>query len=278
MSNFKGINKLNKFNKFNIPKIDDNINEFNSYVLAGSIHKNIRKDIQSKISIGSSIYDLSNFINSRIRHYTQDTGVNGGIAFPPVLSVSNKTAHYSPTKKNDTILTEMDNVKIDFGVHVNGYMVDSAFSVYFNETHDQIHQVCKEALYEGLKHVGIEGYIKDCSKAITEVIQSSEFNIIDGLCGHNINRYNVHGGQLICNNYNKFNIFNNSKRFKKGAYAIEPFISYKKSKFYMDNIENNYQVKNSSNPLYKYFNNLIFSDSHVEYYNVNNIFLFQKYC
>ena len=62
-------------------------------------------------------------------------------------------------------------------------MVDSAFTSYFNPKHDEIHRVCKEALYEGLKHIGIDGYINDCTKAIQEVVESYDYKIIQGLGG-----------------------------------------------------------------------------------------------
>jgi methionyl aminopeptidase len=271
---FKGVNKLHISNLIKIPDITGKENEIDSYILAGNIHKNIRFDIQNNLKIGTSIYELSELINKKIRQYCKNIGVNGGIAFPPILSVNHCIAHYSPTKKTDIILKYNDNVKIDFGVHVNGYIVDSAFTVYFNNKHDYIHKVCKEALYEGLKYARIDGYIKDCSKAIQEVVESYDFEIIKGVNGHSIERYNVHGNTNIYNHIST-NIFNN-KRFKEGAYAIEPFISYKNNSFYEGNSANNYRVINKNIKLYKYFNNLIFTDSHIKYYNINNIFENEK--
>lgn len=272
---FRGINKLHISNLNKIPDITGKENEIDSYILAGNIHKNIRFDIQNNLKIGTSIYELSELINKKTRQYCKNTGINGGIAFPPVLSVNHCIAHYSPTKETDIILKYNDNVKIDFGVHVNGYIVDSAFTTYFNPKHDEIHKACKEALYEGLKYVKIDGYVKDCSKAIQEVIDSYDFEIIKGVNGHSIDRYNVHG-DININNYSIAEFFNN-KRFKKGAYAVEPFISYKNDFFYNGKNANNYRVLNKNKNLYKYFNNLIFTDSHIKYYNINNIFQKEKH-
>ena len=272
---FRGVNKLHISNLHNVPNITGKENELESYILAGNIHKNIRFDIQNNLKIGSSIFDISELINKKTRQYTKNIGVNGGIAFPPVLSINDCIAHYSPTKQTDIILKYDDNIKIDFGVQVNGYIVDSAFTSYFNPKHDEIHRVCKEALYEGLKHVGIDGYIKDCSKAIQEVVESYDYKVIKGVNGHSIERYNVHGGVSV-NNYSISEYFNYEK-FKKGAYAIEPFISYKNDKYFSGKTANNYRVSNKNMELYKYFNNLIFTDSHVKYYDINNIFQNEKH-
>lgn len=276
---FRGVNKLHISNLNKIPMITGSESEKDSYIIAGNIHKNIRFDIQNNLKIGTSIFELSELINTKIRKYCRDVGVNGGVAFPPVLSVNECIAHYSPTKQTDIILKYNDNVKIDFGVHVNGYIVDSAFTIYFNKDYDEIHKACKEALYEGLKYVKIDGYIKDCSKAIQEVINSYDFEIIKGVNGHSIDRYNVHGNVNINNHYtnNLTNYFSNNNRFKKGAYAIEPFISYKNNFFYNGDNSNNYRVSNKNTKLYKYFNNLIFTDSHIKYYKVNNIFQKEKH-
>ena len=98
--------------------------------------------------------------------------------------------------------------------------------------------------------------------------------LFKGSEGHSIERYNVHGGVSV-NNY--LNEYSNNKRFKKGAYAIEPFISYKNNKYYSGKTSNNYRVSNDNMELYKYFNNLIFTDSHIKYYDINNIFQNEKH-
>ena len=265
----KGVNKLDT--KINIGTITGEENEYDSYVIAGNIHKNIRTEIQPLIKPGTGIYNIACNIRKYIRLYTGMKGVNNGIAFPPVLSVSDCIAHYSPTKKTDVILKKDDNIKIDFGVQVNGYIVDSAFTAYFDKKHDEIHKITKEALYEGIKHVGIDAHICDVGNAIQEVIDSYDFKLINGVGGHNIKRYNIHGGMFISNTKN-----NNNYKFTQGAYAIEPFVTYHTKKYFSGNKSNNYRCKNNESKLYKYFNNLIFTDDDIEYFNINNIFNKEK--
>ena len=249
---------------------------------AGNIHKMVRRDMRPLLKPGLDLIDLSTFINNRIRHYTNDIGYNGGIAFPPIPSLScdsiNMIAHYSPYK-DKYIFNYNDNLKIDFGVHVNGWIVDSSATVYFNPDYDILHNATKEALYSALKIVGLDTPINDVSSIISEIVESYEMEykgktyqlkIIDSCGGHSIKQYNIHGGIHIANKP-----VGNTQRFTQGIYAIEPFASIISRECYDGTDKNNYRIKpryqNNDNTLYKYFNNLIFTDSHLDYYNINNI-------
>eukprot|EP00967_Tisochrysis_lutea_P124870 scaffold209304_cov32-Tisochrysis_lutea.AAC.5 len=49
--------------------------------------------------------------------------IDKGSAFPTCISVNNCCGHYSPlTSEDDVVLAEGDIVKIDLGVHVDGYI------------------------------------------------------------------------------------------------------------------------------------------------------------
>ena len=277
----RGVNPITIMddNSYNILGTEDCLQ---SLRIAGSIHKKVRRDMRPYLKPGLDLIDLSTLINNRIRYYTNNTGYNGGIGFPPIPSMSNSDinmiAHYSPYK-DKKILTYNDNLKIDFGVHVNGWIVDSSSTIYFNPEYDILNIATKDALNSALKIVGIDSNINDVSSIIEEVITSYEIfyknkthtlKVIDDCGGHCIKQYNIHGGIHIANKP-----VGNKQRFTKGIYAIEPFATIMNSKIYDGNERNNYRIKpshhNDRNPLYKLFNYLIFSDSHLEYYNINNI-------
>ncbi|MEJ2278579.1 MAG: M24 family metallopeptidase, partial [Candidatus Lokiarchaeota archaeon] len=60
--------------------------------------------------------------------------LGGSCAFPVNLCINNIAAHYtSPMKDDDLLIIDNDIVKIDLGVHIEGYIVDTAFSISFNE-------------------------------------------------------------------------------------------------------------------------------------------------
>ena len=47
-------------------------------------------------------------------------------------------AHYSPNYGDEVVLGKDDVCKIDFGVHVKGYLIDSAFTVAFNPIYEPL--------------------------------------------------------------------------------------------------------------------------------------------
>ena len=44
------------------------------------------------------------------------------------MSLNQIAAHYTPNPGDTTVLKYNDVLKLDFGTHVNGYIVDSAFT------------------------------------------------------------------------------------------------------------------------------------------------------
>lgn len=269
----RGIGTIN--NNYNMPTIIGTEDMYDSIIKASIIHKNVRKNLRNMLVPGVKIYDISRTINNMIRTYTNDIGLNGGIAFPPTVSVSNVMAHYSPQKNNNIIVTSNDNIKIDFGVHVNGWSVDSAFSCYFNSDHSILHSATKEALDAAIKTIGIDSLISTVGETIQEIIESYEIlyknktyqlKVVNNLGGHKIEQYNLHAFPSIGNKRSRSN-----NRFNEGLYAVEPFVSILNDTFTEGNIMNNYRLRDKNHSLYKIFNNMIFSDYHLEYYNITTL-------
>ena len=188
--------------------------------------------------------------------------MNNGIAFPSSLSVSNCVAHYTPYGNNDVILTDKDNIKIDFGVVVNGWIIDCAFSAYFDPKYENLHKAVQDATNNGIKNAGIDVNIKDWSKSNKEVMESYEIEDkgktytikpVRNLGGHNIKYGKIHGGEFLPCEYRSFN---SSKRFNEGIYAIETFGTYN------DNIRVAIENKNQ---------NSIYMWNLHNYNNMNNI-------
>ncbi|BAU03775.1 hypothetical protein VIGAN_UM177600, partial [Vigna angularis var. angularis] len=64
-------------------------------------------------------------------------------------------AHWTPNSGDKTILQYDDVMKLDFGTHVDGYIVDCAFTVAFNPMFDPLLEASREATNMGIKvHFG----------------------------------------------------------------------------------------------------------------------------
>ena len=214
------------------------MNDLIFYKKSASIHKSISKQLIEKvIKIGISIKDLTFFIEKEIKKkvkYNKSNPMNGGIPFPPMISVNNVIAHQTYTNNaNETtkeyVIKKNDLIRFDYGVHVNGFITDSAFTYSCSNKYDDFLNVCKKITQKGISLVKVDTYISDFGELMDEYIHSKQFEyngknynckIIKNLNGHNIKRYHIHGGQrLPCIKNNINDKINNNT-----VYAVEPFI------------------------------------------------------
>lgn len=137
---------------------------------------------------------------------TEREGILRGQAFPTGCSLNNVAAHYSPNYGDETVLRQSDVLKLDFGVHFGGYLIDSAFTIAFDHVYEPLLKGVQEATAIGVKTAGIDVRLCDVGEAIQEVMESNEVEIngkiypvlsVRNLCGHTIDRYKVHGGKSV---------------------------------------------------------------------------------
>lgn len=105
-----------------------------------------------------------------------------------------------------TVLKEDDVMKVDFGVHVNGRIVDSAFTMHFNPRYDNLVAAVKDATNTAINHSGVDALLCDIGAAVQETMESYELELdgktyqvksIRNLSGHTINPYQIHGGKSV---------------------------------------------------------------------------------
>ena len=75
------------------------------------------------------------------------------------------------------MLQHGDVCKIDFGTHVNGRIIDSAWTVHFDPTFDPLAAAVKEATNTGIAAAGIDARLCDIGAAVQEVMESHEVEI-----------------------------------------------------------------------------------------------------
>lgn len=81
-------------------------------------------------------------------------------------------AHYTPNPGDNTVIGYDDVCKIDFGTHINGRIIDTAFTVAFNPTYDKLLEAVKDATNTGIKEAGIDVRLGDIGAAIQETMES----------------------------------------------------------------------------------------------------------
>ena len=105
---------------------------------------------------GRLINKLADLIENKCVQLTDGNGINSGIGFPSSLSVNDCAAHFTPSSKYDVTLDKNSILKIDFGVEVNGWITDSAFTIAFNDTYKNLLDGVKEATETGIKNAAVD--------------------------------------------------------------------------------------------------------------------------
>jgi methionyl aminopeptidase len=284
------------FNHINIPnEYPDDLNIIKSLEYAAAIHKEVRRTLQPCIKPGIKLKEIAEIIELKTQELSNESkSINKGIGFPVGLSINECTAHWHPNSNDRSILKKDDIIKIDFGTEVNGWIIDSAFTISFTPKYDPLINAVKEATKTGIKNIGMDVNIVDWGKEIQEVMESYEI-ILDGklypirsirnLGGHNIKKGIIHGGMFLPI-VNLKNTLPSNYRFKEGVYAVETFgstgnntvVESNDSNLYRinpNNIHNINELKLNStkkllNQINKSFSTLPFTDRYVETFNFSN--------
>lgn len=161
---------------------------------AGKIAQEVKKYIKPQIKVGLKALDIINATEAKIIE------LEGYAAFPVNLSINNIAAHYtSPMRDDGLTINDNDIVKLDIGVHIEGYIVDTAFTVSFNndKTLENIIQATEVAV-EAAKMMAKPGInTKEIGKKIESIVKGFKYNPIKELGGHQIERWTVHGKKAL---------------------------------------------------------------------------------
>ena len=159
-------------------------------------------------------------VTEKIEEYVFDNG--GKLAFPTNLAINNVGAHWTPSSKTNENFKKGDVVKLDVGVHIDGYIGDNALTIEIGtKKYTKMIETSREALNAAIEvagpgiNVGMIGY------AVQTTIENRGYKPIANLTGHGIKRYNLHSGISIPNVKE-----NGGAILKVGdIIAIEPFVT-----------------------------------------------------
>lgn len=182
---------------------NDMINEVRQ---AAEVHRQVRNYIQTIAKPGIPMIDICEKLEDSVRKLIAENGLEAGIAFPTGCSLNYVAAHWTPNSGDKTVLQYDDVMKLDFGTHIKGRIIDSAFTVAFNPRYDPLLTAVKEATNTGIKEAGIDVRVCDVGEAIQEVMESYEVELdgktyqvksIHNLNGHSIGPYQIHAGKSV---------------------------------------------------------------------------------
>ena len=200
---------------------------FQKYQRAGKITREVREEMRITVREGMPIIDLCEKAESLIRKK------GGKPAFPCNVSVNEIAAHYTSPPQDKRTIPENSMVKIDIGVHVDGYIADTAVTVCFNPEYDDLVNTAEEALKKAVEILRPGLSLSRFGSSIQKTIKTRGFKPVSNLTGHLIGRYVIHAGKSLPN---VFHI--SASRVKEGEiYGVEPFVTVAKAAGRVENGE-----------------------------------------
>lgn len=184
---------------------------------AGRIAAECREWAVANIKPGVEIRWVLESIEAKIRERGAEPG------FPAQSSRNSIAAHYCTNPDDPTRYEEGDCVKVDIGVHVDGYIADTAASVDLSTDGrwQKLIRASADALAAAISTVADGVSVGDIGAAIERTILAAGYQPVRNLTGHGLGRWKVHTPPQIPNQAEA-----GGGRLKSGmVFAIEPFAS-----------------------------------------------------
>ncbi|MFA5020074.1 MAG: type II methionyl aminopeptidase [Candidatus Pacearchaeota archaeon] len=203
---------------------------------AGKILAETRKYSKTFIKKDIKLLDIAEKIEKKIEE------LGGKPAFPTNLCINEIAAHYTPSYNDETKAEGL--LKVDIGVHIDGFTADSAFSLDLenNPENKDLIKTAENCLNSAIDSVKAGKTLREIGKSIQGQAEKAGFSPIKNLSGHEISQYDLHSGVTIPNYDN-----GNPKILEDGSYAIEPFVTAGMGEVYEGRPSGIYKLTNIKN-------------------------------
>ena len=189
-----------------------------NYIKAGRIASEVREYARIQDHTGRTLSDICNDVEQQIFKK------GGEPAFPVNVSLNDIAAHYTAVPNDPITVKNSDVLKIDVGVHIDGYIADTAVTVSYDARYQNLIEIAEKALDEAISIARSNTRVSDIGRIIEKTITKYGCKPIQNLSGHSLERYTIHAGKSIPNIWTIGHSFNLSIN---NVYAIEPFVTTK---------------------------------------------------
>ena len=171
--------------------VDFDAEKYEKHREAGEILAQVREETADRVDVGVSHLEVAEFAEERIRE------LGGEPAFPVNISIDHEAAHATPSIDDDEAFGE-EMVNLDIGVHIDGWLADTAITVDLSGN-DDLAAASAEALDAALDVVEDGVSTGEIGGAIEEVVDGYGFNSVVNLTGHGLGHWEQHTSPNIPN-------------------------------------------------------------------------------
>ncbi len=183
---------------------------------AGKIAAQVRKEGAARLAVpGTSFLKVMDYCEERIKK------LNGEIAWAQ-MAVNETAAHFCPADDDQSVSKVGDVIKVDIGVHLDGYIADTAMAVEVDSTkYTEMIKAAQKALKAAIKIARPGTAYWELGEAQSSEAEALGFTTVKNLSGHTLGRYQIHAGFNIPSYNNK----DKNELKEDDVIAIEPFVT-----------------------------------------------------
>lgn len=179
------------------------------YRLAGDIANKVLAAVIDKVKAGVLVVDLCKLGDDMILEETgkiyKSSKIEKGIAFPTCISSNNVVGHFCPLADDKTTLAEGDVIKIDLGVHVDGYIAATAQTVGLvgpsaaavGDKKGDLLAAVHNASELALRLVKPGNTNTSVTEMIAKIAEDFGVNAVRGVLSHSMSRFVIDGEKCI---------------------------------------------------------------------------------
>ena len=186
-----------------------------TYIKVGKIHAEVCNKTKPLVKAGISILELTKKIESFIQEYPEVS-----LSFPVNIQLNNEV-HYTAVVDDKRMISNGDLIKVDIGLHIDGYIADGAFTVSLNKDYDDMVEFTEKALKKAISDLKPGMKLSVIGERLDEVIKDSKYKLIRNLMGHQLNQWELHSKKSILVHGNS----SDNKLEPGEAYAVEIFVT-----------------------------------------------------
>ncbi|CAI49686.1 methionine aminopeptidase [Natronomonas pharaonis DSM 2160] len=164
--------------------VDLSDEKFEKHREAGEILAQVREEAAERVEVGVSHLDVAEYAEERIRE------LGGEPAFPVNISIDEEAAHATPAPDDESEFGE-EMVNLDIGVHVDGWLADTAVTVDLSGN-AELAEASAEALEAAIDVVEPGVHTGEIGAEIESVIDGYGYNPVVNLSGHGLGHWEQH--------------------------------------------------------------------------------------
>lgn len=234
------------------------------YKNAAEIANKALQLVLQEVKPGVKVVDLCEKGDTLIRDLTANVFKNSkkkiekGIAFPTCVSVNNTVCHFSPLASDETVLAANDIIKIDLGVHIDGFVTVVAHTHVLQEgpvtgRAADVIAAANTAAEVALRLVRPGRKNKEVTEALQKVAAAYDCKIAEGVLSHQMKQFVIDANKVILSAASPETRVDDAEFEENEVYAIDivastgegkpKLLDEKQTTVYKRAVDKNYHLK-----------------------------------